>query len=280
MESFLGVSRNWNFTEQGSRSGKRLVSAVIWTASSVSAMLLINAYLTFYDEENSEFAIRINTSLTTASAILAMIWGSATSKIFEELLYHLNETHLYLKPHSENVRNHLNLYTAVAMVLMLLLIVNSVGSIIVLIMQKKTGILDIPFHFYWINLIYLVCVIRSGFGYLLFYCILKVISVQFELIASNVKEIGRKFGRSSSDADEILGEYAESVDKMCTAYVHSSNSCRLANTIFSVPVTILTNYLLNRSRLRFNIIYRSVPFCRCQHPSAFSYYTTSSLPMD
>lgn len=66
MESFLGVSRNWNFTEQGSRSGKRLVSAVIWTASSVSAMLLINAYLTFYDEENSEFAIRINTSLTTA----------------------------------------------------------------------------------------------------------------------------------------------------------------------------------------------------------------------
>lgn len=84
--------------------------------------LLIGRFSKFYDQEYSERVIRINAFLTTANAILTMIWGTATSRQFEELLFHLSETHSYLKPHSENIRNNLNLYTAIGIMLTYIII--------------------------------------------------------------------------------------------------------------------------------------------------------------
>lgn len=201
--------------------------------------LLIGRFSKFYDQEYSERVIRINAFLTTANAILTMIWGTATSRQFEELLFHLSETHSYLKPHSENIRNNLNLYTAIGIMLILLLVLNSVGSVILLIVRMKTSILDVPFEFYWINVVYLACLIRAGTDYLLFLSILKVMSMQLKITALNVREIDKKFGNDPFDQAEIHREYAESVYNICTAYIHSWNSCRLANAIFCVPVLLL-----------------------------------------
>lgn len=195
IESFLGISRNWNFTDQ--RSWKRLLTATIWIMSTVSAELLIGRFSKFYDQEYSERVIRINAFLTTANAILTMIWGTAPSRQFEELLFHLSETHSYLKPHSENIRNNLNLYTAIGIMLILLLVLNSVGSVILLIVRMKTSILDVPFEFYWINVVYLACLIRAGTDYLLFLSILKVMSMQLKITALNVREIDKKFGNDT-----------------------------------------------------------------------------------
>lgn len=194
IESFLGISRNWNFTDQ--RSWKRLLTATIWIMSTVSAELLIGRFSKFYDQEYSERVIRINAFLTTANAILTMIWGTAPSRQFEELLFHLSETHSYLKPHSENIRNNLNLYTAIGIMLILLLVLNSVGSVILLIVRMKTSILDVPFEFYWINVVYLACLIRAGTDYLLFLSISKVM-MQLKITALNVREIDKKFGNDT-----------------------------------------------------------------------------------
>lgn len=253
VESFFGVSRNWNFTAQ--RSWKLLFSAAIWTVASFSVEFLIGRFRQFYHHGYSERVIRINVALTTANAILSIIWGTATSKQFEELLYYLSKTHSYLKPNPEYVRNNLNLYTAVSIILLSLLVINSLGSVIVMIIRMKVGILDIPFEFYWIYIAYMACLIRASIDYLLFYCILKVISVQLKFIGINIREIGKKIERSSFDEDGSYEELRESLDKVYTTYIHSCNSCRLANTIFSVPVIIATNSGKSNQNLELIIIY-------------------------
>lgn len=250
IESFLGVSRNWNFTDQ--RSWKRLLSVAFWIVSSISAIFFIETYLQFYEHEYPERTIRVNTILTTANTILTIVWGSATSKQFEELLFNISETHFHLKRYPEYVQRNMNLCTGVAIMLVTFLMVNATGSLSLTIVRMKTDIIEVPFEFYWVNVMFLTCHIRAGIGYLLFYCILKVMTVQFEFIAYDVKEIGKKL-RSTFEENEFYGEFAESLDDLCTAYIHTCNSCRLINNIFSVPVIMDIKQRLFHERTLLNL---------------------------
>lgn len=217
---------------------KGIIGAFFWAVSSLSAALLINDLSKYNEQEYNERVIAFSVWLTMGNTVLIIIWACCTSREFKELFFHLSETHLHLQHYPKYVRETANVYTIVPIMLLIFYIIKATVSYTAAIMQMEISFWEIPFTFYWINAAFLAYLTRTGFGYLLFYRILKVLSVQLEFIAFDVAEISKSLLFTACEDVKERPEFVESLNKLCTCYTHTYESCRLINKIFSLPVKL------------------------------------------
>lgn len=234
VENILGVNRNWCYHKQD--YWRKYIVPAFWVTCSVVLNLQLKYFIIYYAYEINENAVRFLICLSTSNGIVTIVFAWLTSGKFYKLLSCLTKIHLLLLHYPKYSSN-----TGCGWKVAILLVSYTVCIIFFMTSSRiNYNALDVSsvLVFIWMAVVVFSTYIRNGTEYLMFHCILTILSTHSKLIANRIRGIGQKLQHTRNNGNEP----ALKLNEVFGAYTYLFESCELINGIFSVPVIVKDTY--------------------------------------